>query len=80
MLRAWVETHKPHILTISETCLNSKLSDTELKIHGYISYRIERYSQGRGVATYFLDKLVSMKISPEIVPLDFEDLFVKMTT
>lgn len=69
----------PNIITLSETWLNSKISDNEIKIENYILYRADRGSTGGGVATFVSYNLVSELISPVVKPKHFECLFVKIT-
>ena len=36
LLRPWVEQHKPNIMTLSETWLNDKISNNEIKLTNYV--------------------------------------------
>ena len=39
LLRAWLTYNKPHAITLSETWLNSNISDDEVMIENYVLYR-----------------------------------------
>ena len=71
LLRIWVVLHKPKIITLSETWLNSNISDSELQITNYLLYRSDRCSSGGGVAIYVSSHLVTELIATSIEPLHF---------
>lgn len=48
LLRAWLTYNKPHVITLSETWLNSNISDDEVAIDNYTLYREDRGSRGGG--------------------------------
>ena len=79
MLRAWVEQYKPAIVTLSETWLTNKISNNEIELADYVLYRVDRGARGGGVSTYVSSNLVSELIIPDIEPLHFECIFVKIT-
>ena len=39
LLRAWVVLHKPNIITLSESWLNSNISENEINLPNYVLYR-----------------------------------------
>jgi len=78
LLRAWVALHKPNIITLSETWLNSSISDTEINLLNYTLYRSDRSSRGGGVAIYVSSELISELTIPTVKPLHFECVFVKV--
>ena len=75
LLKAWIANNKPSVLTLCETWLHSNISD-EIKLVDYVSYRADRGSRGRGVATYVSSHLDSELVLPTVTPLHFECLFV----
>lgn len=79
LFRAWVEQHKPSIITLSETWLTNRISNNEIKLANYVLYRADRGTKtGGGVVTYVSSNLVSELIIPD-VSLHFECIFVKVT-
>ena len=78
LLRSWVAQHNPNIITLSETWLNSNISDNEIKLENYVLYRADRGSRGGGVATYVSSNLTAELITPTVKPTHFECLFVKI--
>ena len=64
LLRAWVYLHKPNVITLSETFLNSDISDNEISISNYVLYRSDRISRHGVVAIY-----VSADIASELIVL-----------
>lgn len=78
LLRVWVDLNKPDIITLSETWLNSSVSDNEINLSNYVIYRYDRCSRGGGVAIYVSIGLVSELIIPMVDPLYFESIFVKV--
>jgi len=78
LLRAWVELNKPDVITLSETWLNSNVSDVEINLTNYVVYRLDRCSRGGGVAIYVSISLVSELIIPSVDPLYSECIFVKV--
>ena len=51
-------TEKPDILTIVETWLDTKVSDSELNIEGYDFFRRDRNSKGGGIIVYYKKDIV----------------------
>ena len=79
LLRAWVELHKPNIITLSETWLSSRIADNEIKLTNYNLFRVDRGSKGGGLVTYISNNLASELVTPGVEPLQFESIFVKVT-
>ena len=77
-LRVWATTYKPHVITLSETMLDSTISDMQIWLDDYVLYRSDRIRGGGGVATYVISSLKSQLIIPQIDPVYFECLFVKL--
>jgi len=42
LLKVWLTYNKPHIITLSETWLNSDISDDEIKLDNYVLFRKDR--------------------------------------
>ncbi len=78
LLRAWVCQHKPNIITLSETFLNSDISDNEISLTNYVLYRVDRITRHGGVAIYVSVDIASEIITPSVVPQGFESVFVKI--
>jgi exonuclease III len=78
LLRAWLSYNKPSIITLSETWLNSEISDADVKLDGYTLYRADRATRGGGVATYISSHLSSELIMPKERAFHFECLFVNI--
>ena len=79
LLRPWVEQHKPNVITLSETWLNNKISNNEIKLTNYVIYRTDRGTRGGGVVTYVSADLASELIELTVKPVNFESIFVKVT-
>lgn len=79
LLRAWLLYNKPMVITLSETWLNSNISDEEIKLDDYILYRADRGARGGGVATYVSSSLSAELIIPKVNPVHFEGIFIKVT-
>lgn len=71
-LRAW------QIITLSETWLNSEISDDEVRLDNYVLFRKDRGSRGGGLIIYVSSKLTAELVLPSENPLHFEGLFVKI--
>ena len=76
LLRAWLVYNKPSVITLSETWLNSNISDNEIKLDNYVLYRADRGARGGGVVTYVSSYLFSELVIPNEKPMYFECLFV----
>lgn len=79
LLKAWLTYNKPHVITLSETWLNSNISDNEINLDNYVLYRKDRGSRGGGLVTYVSSNLTAELVSPDENPLNFECLFVKIS-
>ncbi len=79
LFRAWVADHRPSIITLSEKWLHSNICNDEIHIDNYQLYRADRPSRAGGVATYVASYLVSKRLTPEVDPIHFECLFIKIT-
>ena len=78
LLRAWLTYNKPHVITLSETWLNSNISDDEVKLDNYVLFRNDRGSRGGGLLTYVSSNLIAELVLPNENPQHFEGLFVKI--
>ena len=78
LLRPWVEQHKPNRMTLSETWLNDKISNNEIKLTNYVLYRADRATRAGGVITYVSSNLASKLVVPTVEPVHFEGIFVKI--
>jgi len=78
LLRAWLSYNNPSVITLSETWLNSDISDADVKLDGYTLYRADRATRGGGVATYISSHLSSELIMPKERAVYFECLFVNI--
>lgn len=78
LLRVLVDSNMPDIITLSETWLNSSVSDSEINLANYDLYRYDRCSRGGGVAIYVSIGLVSELVIPSVDPLYCECIFVKV--
>lgn len=79
LLRAWLTYNKPHVITLSETWLNNGISDKDIKLDDYVSFRKDRGSRGGGLLTYVASNLTADLAFPEESPQYFEGLFVNIT-
>lgn len=77
-LRAWLSYNNPNVITLSETWLDEKDADSNIKLENYTLYRSDRGSRGGGVATYISSNLNSQIITPRIKPELFEGIFIKL--
>ena len=78
LLRTWVYLHKPNIITLSETFLNSDISDNEINIMNYVLYRADRITRHGGVAINVSTDIASEIVIPTVGPQGFESVFVKI--
>lgn len=52
LLRTWLIYNKPHVITLSETWLNSNIPDDVVTHDNYVLFRNDRGSRGGGLLTY----------------------------
>ncbi len=62
----------PDIFVLTETWLSGKVSDSELSIHGYKLFRVDRKSKGGGVLIYVKKILAVRELAASSVPKHFE--------
>ena len=54
---ALVSSHRPDVLALSETWLDSSIDDKEISLPGFVLFRLDRNRYGGGVAIYCADYL-----------------------
>ena len=59
LLCAWVVLHKPNIITLSESWLNSNILNNDVSLTNDVLYRSDRCFRSEGVAIYVYSDLVS---------------------
>lgn len=79
LFRAWLTYNKPHVITLSESWLNSNTPGVEVKLDNYVLFRNDRGSRGGGLLTYVSLNLTAELVPPNEKPQHFEGLFVKIT-
>ena len=52
ILRFWVSNADPDIIVVSESWLNSNVSDSDVNVFGYSVFRADRVRRGGGVAIF----------------------------
>ena len=62
-------THSPDIVCITETWLSSDILDSELNLHNYLLFRLDRNRHGGGIAM-----LVKSSLSPSFISLPSSNL------
>ena len=60
---------RPHIIAISETWLDSSVSNNEIYLAGYNLFRFDRNCSGGGVAVHCSDHLSCSLLSCRLFPL-----------
>ena len=63
-----VTTEHPHILALSETWLDSSVTDAEIHLSGYRLFRFDRNRFGGGVAVYCVDSLPCSLLNCGVTP------------
>ena len=58
-LLCFVSSNRPDVLALSETWLDSSISDSEISLQGYSIFRSDRSRSGGGVAVYVADQFAS---------------------
>ena len=79
-VRELVVNEKPDILALSETWLNSSITNTEVNIQGYNIYRLDRkHKKGGGICIYVRNDFKSkvLKDLSFISPVGFHQLWVQ---
>ena len=56
-LKLWLKFNSYHVITLSETWLDSSVDDTEINIPGFVIERKDRNRHGGGVAIYIKDDI-----------------------
>ena len=51
-MRVFCETHRPHVLSLNETWLDSSISDSEIQLTGYLLVRRDQTRRNGGVLIY----------------------------
>ena len=78
----WVfcETHRPHVLSLNETWLDSSISDSEIQLPGYSLERRDKTHQNGGVLIYVSSNL-DYKVIQEFEndQLDIQCLWMEIT-
>ena len=75
-----VSTEHPHILAVSETWLDSSVTDEQIHLPGYNIFRSDRNRNGGGVAVYCLDCLPCSFLSNGTSPSGAEFLWISVKT
>lgn len=76
--RLMVNLLSPHILCVSESWLKPDISDIEIEINGYNSYRKDRIGRtGGGILVYIKKELIVDQIETEMNELDLIQLNIK---
>jgi len=71
LLKVSLTYNKPHIITLSETWLNSDISDDEIKLDNYVLFRKDRGTRGGGLLTYVSSNLTAELVVPSVNPQHF---------
>lgn len=56
-MRGFCETHRPHVLSLNETWLDSSISDSEIQLTGYLLVRRDQTRRNGGVLIYLSSNL-----------------------
>ena len=56
-MRGFCETHRPHVLSLNETWLDSSISDSEIQLTGYLLVRRDQTRRNGGVLIYVSSNL-----------------------
>ena len=56
-MRVFCETHRPHVLSLNETWLDSSISDSEIQFPGYSLVRRDKTRRNGGVLIYVSSNL-----------------------
>ena len=79
-LRCFVTSTRPDILGLTETWLDSSVSDDEICIPGYHLFRQDRNRHGGGVACYIVDHLNSIIESSCTASSGLESLWISISS
>ena len=77
-LTSLVSSERPHIIAISETWLDSSVSNNEIYLAGYNLFRFDRNRSGGGIAVYCSDHLPCSLLHGGISPAGVESLWVSV--
>ncbi len=78
-IKPLLQMHQFAAFAVQETKIDSKISQSELKIPGYQLFRRDRNRRGGGVALYVLEQLKSRKLKLQTVPPSLEIIAVEIT-
>ena len=82
-LKDFTSQHKPSILALSETWLDTSVMDAELAIKDYSLYCEDRNHHGGGVAVYLKSLLIAQPIRDLIKPMSqssLESLWISISS
>ena len=74
----WVHSSITDVVVITESWLRKSVVNTDVNLSGYILFRQDRSSKGRGVAIFTKDHLQCSVVSIKSVPKQFEWLVLSI--
>ena len=77
-VQCFVSLNCPEVLALSETWLDSSISDSEVSLHGYTIFRSDRSRCGGGVAVYVADHLSSSSLHFDTSSSGLESLWLSI--
>ena len=75
---ALVTTEHPHILALSETWLDTSVTDAEIHLPGYRLFRFDQNCCGGGVAVYCVDSLPCSLLNCGVTPSGAEFVWLSV--